>query len=189
MYWWGFIIYFAFIIAVFAVVLHFEKKDRENTILEEVDPKIIIRNLVVYIASFYIFYFLAVYSTDLVIQRPFSFSQVFNANEFNFKTASGTLCFLQLLFVSIFSFPLAVGLSNRQAVLADFCFTTWFIHFIVVASYTGEFPESYTWWIGYLLNIVLSLVVTLAVNSKFMVLSKPTVYSLKEEDGIQLDYL
>ena len=189
MYWWGFIIYFAFIIAVVAVVLILEKKNRENVILEDVDPKIITRNVVVYIASFYVFYFLTVYSTNLVIQRPFSFSQIFNANEFTFATEGGILCFLQLLFVSLFSFPLLVGLSNKQSVLADFCFTTWLVHFIVVASYTGEFPESYTWWIAYLLNLVLSLIVTLAVNSKFMILSKPTVYSLKEEEGRQLDYL
>lgn len=189
MYWWGFIIYFAFIIAVVAVVLVLEKKNRENTVLEDINPKIILRNIVVYIASFYIFYFLTVYSTNLVIQRPFSFSQIFDADEFNFKTESGILNFLQLLFVSLFSFPLVVGLSNKQSVLADFCFTTWLVHFIVVASYTGEFPESYTWWIAYLLNIVLSLIVTLSVNSKFMVLSKPTTYSLREESGIQLDYL
>ena len=188
MYWWGFIIYFAFIIAVLVVVLVLEKKNRENTILEATDPKIILRDIAVYMASFYIFYFLTVYSLNLVVQRPFSFSQVFNPDEFNFKTTSGILCFLQFLFVSVFSFPLLVGLSNRDSVIADFCFTTWLVHFIVVSSYIGEFPASYAWWIAYLLNLILPIIITCAVNFKFLILSKPTVYSLKEDGNIQLEY-
>jgi len=105
---------------------------------------------------FYAEYFLIVFSVGLIGAEKFWIAQVFTSKSFTFYSQQGLVSFFSLIFaMGSLAIPLsAITQSSRN--MADYVFTAFFLHFVVVSAANSGFPASGAWWvscgIGFLLG-------------------------------------
>jgi len=165
--WYFFLVFAGGFLGIAGIVLFLESRRDHDDILQ-LNPLIVLRNILLNQIGFYMVYLLVTFTLDITANEIFWWTQVFAAIETSFVTKRGLITSLSLI-VSLASTCLATAATiQTYRSMLDYCFTVFVIHFIIVSIVGAEFPVYGAWWVGCGVGLIL-----------FMILSERLSYHLE----------
>jgi len=153
--WYWFLVFSGGVLIITAIVLLIERKSKDDEILQ-LKPWVVIRNILGLQIVFYLLYLLTNFAINVASLEVFWAQQVFSFVDIAFYSKRGLLNGFSLIltFISM-TVPLAAILPSYKN-MADYCFTIFVIHFIVVSCVQGDFPISGAWWTAMVAGFLIS---------------------------------
>jgi len=166
--WYFFLVFVGGLLGISAVTLFRQSRNVDQDDILRIKPLIIVRNIFLNQAGFYMLYLLVVWTLDVLGQEIFWWTQVFAALECDFFTKRGLLTDLALIITLAATSIVNAATVQTYRNMLDYCFTLFVIHFIVVSIAGGEFPAYGAWWVAIAVGLII-----------FMILSERLSYHLE----------
>jgi len=156
--WYWFLVFTGIILIGAIIILVFQYRSSNEEILH-LKPLDVLRNIALNQAGFYLVYLFVAFTVDITCRERFNVYQVFSSLEHSFNTQRGGFTTLaqSLAMGSAAIVYSAVVQTYRN--MADYCFTVFVLHFIVVSIVQGEFPSEGSWWTASGVGLIFSMII------------------------------
>ncbi|KAJ5068784.1 sys1 [Anaeramoeba ignava] len=177
--WYLFFVVAAFFLLVTFCCLRIEHKKKRPDILE-ISPTGTFFTIIILQIMFFIEFQFVLVGFDTFNYELFTYSQLWNAKEFQFRTARGLITTFSLIFSGLLHTIISTAILHNARKMADYGLTWFFIYFIIVSAVTKEFPDSGAWWVATLISLILMIFVSEQISLRFDSMSYLTAAALEE---------
>lgn len=193
--WYFFLVFAGAWSLITLIVLLFERKSTDDEILK-LNPLGVITKILLIQGIFYLLYLYICFAIDLASFQRFRSAQVFSSVEFSFLSTRGLTTALALsASMASLAIPLAALIPTYKQ-MADYSFTVFVIHFIVVSIVQGEFPASGCWWTAVAVGFVACYALSERLSYQLSTMSYHSTLSgntkrekIKKDEAIEMPQL